>query len=92
MGKMQISGTEQKLKTEPRNVLPDSKKSINLQSASTQAPLKMDTNGIKYGAGTPNGTMQIVGTQAKLSDTPTLGYQSYTTPMSQRAIDSKKSF
>lgn len=92
MGKMQITGTKQALKTEPRNVLPDNHKSPNLQTSSTKAPLKTEANTIKYGAGTPNGEMQITGTQVKLSDKPSLGWQSYTTPMSQRAIDSKKNF
>jgi len=92
MAKMQISGTEQKLKTEPRNVLPENNKSPNLQSGSSTVPLKKEANAIKYGANTPNGTMQLTGTALDLSSKPMLGWQSYTTPMSQRAVDSKKNF
>ena len=92
MGKIQTVASKQSLKSEPRNVLPDFDKSPNLQTGSTKAPLKKEANTIKYGAGTPNGTMQITGTQVDLGSKPMLGWQSYTTPMSQRAIDSKKNF
>ena len=90
--KIQVVGTEQKLKSEPRNVLPDYNKKPDAQLVGTQVKLQQDASSVKYGSGTKSGEMQIVGSKIPLSDKPYLGYQSYSTPMSERAIRSKKDF
>ena len=90
--KIQVVGTEQKLKDSPRNVLPEFNKKPDAQLSGTQIKLQQDASSVKYGAGTKNGEMQLNGTKIPLSDKPFLGYQSYSTPMSERAIRSKKDF
>lgn len=81
------------MKTDPRNVLPDNHKPFSLQTTSNPV-LKLATtpNGVKYGASTPNGTFQTSGDKIKIGTKPMLGYQSANTPMSDRAIESKKNF
>ena len=81
------------MKLEPRNVLPDNHKPFNLETSSDPV-IKMQTSPstVKYGAGTPQGVFQSSGDKVQLGTKPMLGYQSYETPMSNRAIESKKSF
>ena len=91
MGKLSTVGTPKApLKQEPRNVLPENDQSPNLQKIGTGISLK-DSPGPKYGAGTPDGMRQVVGTELKLNTTPRLGYESGTN-MSERATDSKKNY
>ena len=81
------------MKTEPRNVLPDNHKPFNLQTTSSPVlKLQTETSSVKYGAGTPHGTFQTSGDKIKIGTKPILGYQSADTPMSERAVESKKSF
>lgn len=81
------------MKTEPRNVLPDNHKPFNLQTTSNPVlNLQTAPSTVKYGAGTPHGTFQSSGDKVKLGTKPMLGYQSADTPMSNRAVESKKSF
>lgn len=88
----QIIGNSQPLKNEPRNVLPEYHAKPQSQTIGTTVPLQTSPSNLKYGAGTRSGQFQIIGDKVAMSDTPVLGYQSANTPMSQRAIDSKKSF
>lgn len=90
--KAQIIGNSQPLKGEPRNVLPENHGKPQAQTIGTTVPLQTETAGVKYGAGVRSGQFQVIGEQIKMSDAPVLGYQSANTPMSQRAIDSKKAF
>lgn len=90
--KAQIIGNYQPVKTEPRNVLPENHGKPQAEMIGTHVPLQVETSNIKYGAGTKSGKFQVIGAQIKMSDAPVLGYQSANTPMSERAVDSKKGF
>lgn len=88
----QIIGNYQSVKTEPRNVLPESHAKPQAQTIGTTVPLQTTPDASKYGAGTKSGKFQVIGEQIKMSDAPVLGYQSANTPMSERAVASKKGF
>lgn len=88
----QIIGNSQPVKSEPRNVLPENHGKPQAQTIGTTVPLQTSPSNLKYGAGTRSGQFQVIGEQIKMSDAPVLGYQSANTPMSQRAVDSKKGF
>lgn len=88
----QIIGTYRELKTEPRNVLPEGPKKPQAQAIGTTMPMQTSPTMAKFGAGVSSGKFQIIGDQIKMSDAPVLGYQSANTPMSERAIASKKNF
>jgi len=90
--KAQIIGTSQPVKNEPRNVLPENHGKPQAQTIGTTMPLQTEASSVKYGAGTHSGKFQVIGDKISMSDAPVLGYQSANTPMSQRAIDSKKAF
>lgn len=91
LSKLTTIGSKSPLKTEPRTMLPESPKAPTIQTIGTKSPLK-ESPGPVYGSGTPDGERQIVGTQIKLNDIPRLGWQSIDTPMSNRAVDSKKNY
>lgn len=81
------------MKMEPKNVLPDNHKPFNLQTTSTPViKVQTATSTVKYGAGTPHGTFQSSGDKVTIGTKPMLGFQSADTPMSNRAVESKKSF
>lgn len=88
----QIIGNSQPVKSEPRNVLPENHGKPQAQTIGTTMPLQTVASNVKYGAGTRSGQFQVIGEQIKMSDAPVLGYQSANTPMSNRAVDSKKGF
>lgn len=88
----QIIGNSQPVKSEPRNVLPENHVKPQAQTIGTTVPLQTAPSSEKYGAGVRSGKFQVIGEQIKMSDAPVLGYQSANTPMSQRAIDSKKGY
>ncbi len=90
--KAQIIGTTQPVKSEPRNVLPENHGKPQAQTIGTTVPLQTTPSNVKYGAGAHSGKFQVIGDQIKMSDAPVLGYQSANTPMSERAVDSKKGF
>ena len=94
MGKTKMFGDTptSPLKSEPRNVLPDSGKGFNCQTVGTTVPLQSEPSTVKYGANTPNGTFQSFGETVPLKHTPISGWQSYDTPMSERTGQSKKSY
>lgn len=88
----QIIGNTQPLKSEPRNVLPENHGKPQAQTIGTTVPLQTAPANVKYGAGVKSGQFQVIGEKIQMSDAPVLGYQSANTPMSQRAVDSKKGF
>ena len=92
---MDLQSKSQKapLKDSPRNVLPENNDSMSLQTSSLRPKgFSTEPTSVKYGANTPNGMLQTSSDKIKLSNTPALGYESANTPMSNRAVDSKKNF
>lgn len=90
---LQSKAQKQSLRDSPRTALPENTKGIDLQcSALKPKGFQAEPSTVRYGANTKSGEFQISGDKIKLSDKPTLGYESANTPMSNRAVDSKKSF
>lgn len=91
--KLQMVGDMQKLKLEPKNTLPDNRsKPSSSQMLGTTVPIQSNATTVKFGAGTPNGTVQMdIASKVKMSDKPFSGWQSYDTPPSDRTIQQKKS-
>ena len=89
---LKTTALQSSLKNEPRNVLPENHQKPQMEAIGTKVPLQGAPSNVKFGADTPNGKHQIIGTKIAMSDKPVLGYQSANTPMSERAIDSKKGF
>jgi hypothetical protein len=90
---LKTTALKSNLKDSPRTTLPENTKSVDLQSTSLKPKgFQTEPTSVKYGANTPNGELQTTSLKLKLSNTPSLGYESANTPMSNRAVDSKKNF
>lgn len=80
-------------KDTPHNSAMENKDSVNLQTSSLRPKgFQTDATQVRYGANTPNGEFQVSGDKIKLSQKPTLGYESANTQMSDRAIESKRGY
>ena len=93
MGKIDIIGVTQKLKLEPKNILPENhSQPTQRQMVGATVPLQTSVSTVKYGAGVPDGQRQMVGITVPLKDKPYSGWQSYDTPPSERTVVQKKSY
>lgn len=90
--RFELIGTSETLKKEPRTATPNRGEKPQVEAVGTKLPLSMEPTNVKYGARASSGEFQTVGTKMKTSEKPTLGWQSYDTPMSKRAVDSKKNY
>ena len=90
---LKTTALKSNLKDSPRTMLPENTKSVDLQTTALKPKgFSTEPTSVKYGANTPNGMLQTSSDKIKVSNTPTLGYESANTPMSNRAVDSKKNF
>jgi hypothetical protein len=89
---LKTTASQSPLKNEPKNVLPENHQKPQMQASGDKAPLQTTPSNVKYGANTPNGKLQLIGDKISMGQSPVLGYQSANTPMSDRAVDSKKGY
>lgn len=88
---IQKDSTKVSLKTDsPLNYVQDKGRSGMSQMVGNTVPLQTSPSTVKYGAGTPNGTVQMIGETKKLSTKPISGYGD--APVSERTIESKKGY
>jgi hypothetical protein len=81
----QLIGTQQKLSQGPRNMEHDGKTGNPvLQSFATKADLKMSPSAEAHNANIREGTRELTGTGVPLNTTAHRGWESHSTPMSDR--------
>jgi hypothetical protein len=89
---LKTTASQSPLKNEPKNVLPENHQKPQMQASGDKVQLQTAPSNVKYGANTPNGKLQLIGDKISMGQSPVLGYQSANTPMSDRAVDSKKGY
>lgn len=87
---MQVIGDKEKLKNEPRTVTPTPFSGGKMQAVGDTISQMKDTPVSMAPKAFAGGTIQKVGSDVALKDTPRHGWQSFDTPMSQRAIKQSK--
>lgn len=89
---LKSTASKESLSKGPGSMLPENHGKPQAQSIGTKVPLNTAPADAKYGSGTPNGKMQVIGDAIKLNKTPQKGYDSANTPMSNRAVDQSKGY
>jgi hypothetical protein len=88
---IQKIGTQANLKDGPRNAELDKFAGGTIQAIGTQANLKESPVGLQDMIGrSVGGTIQSLGTAANLNKTPQKGWDTPSTPMSNRAVKQSK--
>jgi len=90
MANRQMIGDKVSLKDGPKTMLPDNHKMGSYEFVGDKVKLQNQPSTVKYGASTPNGTMQMIGDKVDLQSKTYTGMNN--APGSDRASQGKKSY